>query len=85
MPYEVQTIFITTLDSPYSEGATEIRALNMGEIEVTRTISYPHEPVVPSQLLSTVKVKRPDGTWAPILQVTGVHMRLPDGTWQIFT
>lgn len=35
--------------------------------------------------LSNVKIKRPDGTWAQVLQVTEVHLRLPDGTWQIFT
>ena len=38
-----------------------------------------------SALLSNVKIKRPDGTWASVLQVTEVHLRLPDGTWQIFT
>lgn len=36
-------------------------------------------------LLSNVKIKRPDGTWATVLQVTEVHMKLPDGTWQVFT
>lgn len=34
--------------------------------------------------LSHIKVKRPDGTWASILQALGVHIQLPDGTWQIF-
>lgn len=35
-------------------------------------------------LLSTVKIMRPDGTWATTVQVVGVHLRLPDGTWQVF-
>lgn len=38
-----------------------------------------------SVLLSRIKIKRPDGTWASILYATEVHIQLPDGTWQTFT
>jgi hypothetical protein len=33
--------------------------------------------------LSHVKIKRPDGTWATVYVVAGVHIRRPDGTWEI--
>lgn len=34
-------------------------------------------------ILSRVRVKRPDGTWATVVRVTGVHIQMPDGTWQV--
>lgn len=35
-----------------------------------------------SGALSNVKVKRPDGTWATVFQVEGVHLYY-DGAWHV--
>lgn len=35
-----------------------------------------------SGMVSNVKIKRPDGTWATVFQVDGVHLYY-DGAWHI--
>lgn len=84
MAYEVQPILITSLNSILLPspllGSIEVQDIQTES--AMRTVSFPNSTETP--LLSNVKIKRPDGTWANTVQVIGVHLRLPDGTWQIF-
>ncbi len=34
--------------------------------------------------VSHLKVKRPDGTWATIFAIAGVHIQKDDGSWEVF-
>jgi hypothetical protein len=43
--------------------------------------AFPYDAQPP--VLSRVRVKRPDGTWATVVRVPGVHIQMPDGSWQV--
>lgn len=85
MSYDPNPILILSLDSILlpSPPLGSIELQDMQTESAMRTASFPNSTQIPA-IFSNVKIKRPDGTWANIVQVGGVHLRLPDGTWQIF-
>jgi len=85
MANELQPIIIISLDSILlpSPLVGSIVLQDMQTESAMRTTSFPNSTQIPT-IFSNVRIKRPDGTWAHIVQVGGVHLRLPDGTWQIF-
>jgi hypothetical protein len=83
MSYDVQTKTFPALvaSGPGMPANAEFSVQDPEQILHNRTASFPYDTQPPIQ--SRVRVKRPDGTWATVVQVLGVHIQMPDGTWQV--
>ena len=82
MSYDVQTqTFPVLVASGPAMPAVGFYQQYYAQVLHDRTAMFPYDTQPP--VLSRVRVKRPDGTWATVVRVTGVHVQMPDGTWQV--